>query len=79
MINKPNAAVTDEHKRISWDFFRNYQFGDSQYYCVRQLEQLLANRDRDVEAATVMRFRKLLNRLGIHGYYSEMQKEFGDE
>lgn len=30
-----------------------------------------------VEAATIMRFRKLLDRLGIHGYYNEMQKEFG--
>jgi hypothetical protein len=25
-----------------------------------------------------MRFRKMLDRLGIHGYYNEMQKEFAD-
>lgn len=32
-----------------------------------------------VEAQTIMRFRKMLSRLGIHGYYNEMQKEFGED
>ncbi len=31
------------------------------------------------EAEIIMRFRKMLDRIGIHGYYSEMQKEFNDE
>jgi hypothetical protein len=30
-------------------------------------------------AQIIMRFRKMLDRLGIHGYYAEMQKEFEAE
>lgn len=36
----------------------------------------LERNDEFTQADTIMRFRKLLDRLGIHGYYSEMQKEF---
>lgn len=33
-------------------------------------------REREIESITIMRFRKMLNRIGIHGYYNEMQNEF---
>lgn len=36
-----------------------------------------AAQPRGCDAETIMRFRKMLDRIGIHGYYSEMQKEFG--
>lgn len=39
----------------------------------------LDQRERGIESATIMRFRKMLDRIGIHGYYNEMMKEFGDE
>ena len=42
---------------------------------VRELER----RDESVRADTIMRFRKVLDRLDIHGYYNEMQSEFGCE
>jgi len=35
--------------------------------------------NRQIESITIMRFRKMLDRIGIHGYYNEMMKEFGDE
>lgn len=37
----------------------------------------LERRDESVRADTIMRFRKVLDRLNIHGYYNEMQREFG--
>ncbi|HET7150853.1 MAG TPA: hypothetical protein VFI60_05545 [Candidatus Acidoferrum sp.] len=36
----------------------------------------LERRNELVLADTIIRFRKMLNRLGIHGYYNEMKREF---
>ena len=34
---------------------------------------------KQYESSVIMRFRKMLDRIGIHGYYNEMQKEFPED
>jgi hypothetical protein len=46
---------------------------------IKAILPALEQRERGIESATIMRFRKMLDRIGIHGYYNEMMKEFGDE
>jgi hypothetical protein len=64
------------------------QFGEATAELLRTREEKIrqeppaateteARSTRGCDPETIMRFRKMLDRIGIHGYYSEMQKEFG--
>lgn len=64
------------------DYFTAQHRPDGCFRC--QLDAILASAapqpasdSKTIEAVTIMRFRKMLDRIGIHGYYNEMQKEFG--